>query len=152
MPHLRQDQAEIHVGVAGVVNAAGVNFPSYVWQSLDGGDVQANTLNAHPGGFLNAYSLGGPAKRNDATVKRLYGADPSGRSLHDFVGPLETACGTARMWISYTPLDADGNHNGQTVTLTGTLKQVQHPNWDANTSGAAQLTLVMDCDLNGPIA
>jgi hypothetical protein len=136
MPHLRQDQAQIQAGVSGFA------LPSSSWQSLDGGDVQANTLNVRPGGFLATHSLGGPAKRNDATIKRLYGT-----TLHNNITTLEALCGQARMWISYTPLDADGNVNGQTVTIVGTLKQAQRPTWDANTSSPAILTLVMDCEL-----
>jgi hypothetical protein len=139
MPFLRQDQAEIHAGVNDVP------LPAFVWQSLSGGDVQSNTLNVRPGGFLSTYSLGGPVKRNDATVKRLYGS-----SIHENITALENACGTSRMWISYTPLDADGNPNGTTVTLVGTLKQVQRPTFDAETSGVAVLTLIMDCEYDFP--
>lgn len=140
MPFLRSDEAEIHVGVNGV------DLPSYVWQSLDGGDLQAQTLNTRPGGLMIAVALGGHSSRSDATVKRLYGTE-----LHNEIVNLENATGQARMWISYTPLDADGNHNGKKVTMVGSLKEVQHPTLDANTSSAAQLTLVMSCDATATI-
>jgi hypothetical protein len=140
MPYLRADQAEIHVGVNGI------NFPATRWQALDGGDVQAKSLNTRPGGIMPAVSLGGPTSRTDATVKRLYGTH-----VHAYVVALENVCGQARMWISYTPLDADGNTNGAKITMVGSLKQVNHPSLDANSSSAGVLSLVMDCDVEAHI-
>lgn len=133
---LREDQFLIHAGVAGI------NMPATTsWTSKDGGDVQAQNVNTRPGGMLPALDLGGPANRSDCTVKRQYSVE-----LHPYIPLLERGVGNARMWVSWTPLDANGATNGDTLTLTGVLKEVLVPTVDANTAAAAFLTLIMSCD------
>lgn len=141
MPLLREDQAIILVAVDGVPLP-----PTFSWQSMSGGDIESASLNVRPGGIMSSISLGGPSKRNDVTVRHVYGASNGSDSFHHFLNALDTACGQTRMAVSFTPLDTDGNTQGGTLTYTGTLKSVQHPTWDANSTNAATLTLVMDAD------
>jgi len=135
--YIREDQFMIHAGVNGV------SFPgTFSWQSKEGGDVQSDAVVTHPGGMLGSITLGGPNKRTDATVKRMM-TD----TLMPFIQPLERACGHARMWISWTPMDADGNRiPNSTITLNGILKEVQIPPANANTAAESVLGLVMSCD------
>lgn len=135
--YVREDQFNIQVSIVGVT------FPfTTSWQSMEGGDVEANAVKTHPGGMLGEIALGGPASRGDCTVARLYEED-----LDAFIPTLEGLCGNARMSVSWAALDGDGNPaGGMQHVLTGYLKTVDIPTYDANASAAALLKLVMSCD------
>lgn len=134
--YVREDQFSISVTVVGVT------FPfTTSWQSMEGGDVQSNAVKTHPGGMYGEIALGGPSSRSDCTVKRLYSED-----LDAFVPTLESLVGNARMSVSWTPLNADTTAGGTTHVLTGYLKEVTIPVYDANASAAATIGLVMSCD------
>lgn len=136
MPQLRDDQAAIHVTVTGS------GLDKNVWASMDGGDVEAQDTKTRPGGMGAEKNLGGPPTRSDCTVERQYTNDV----LHPLIPVLEALCGNAAMKVSWTPLDGNGNPNGSTESITGILKGVKKPKWDANAQGASFLTLTMGCD------
>lgn len=151
MPIIREDQAFIAVQVGGVnaLDSEDTTFsqlssavPTSGWTSLEGGDVEAEDVFTRPGRMKPGINLGGPSKRSDATVKVQYST-----TLDPIIQKLEALAGKRSMAVSWTLLDADGNTNGSTNTLTGVLKQVMRPNFDANASGAAFLTLVMACNV-----
>lgn len=133
---VREDQFIIHVGVDGVALPK-----TFSWTSKEGGDVTADSVFTRPGGLMPGIQLGGPGSRSDCTVKRHYTT-----AIDNYVEALEAACGQAAMWVSWTPIDANQNPNGDTHLLTGILKEVQVPNYDANANAAGFLTLVMACD------
>lgn len=137
MPLLRQDQATISV------SGLGVGLP-YVasWAMLEGGDLESEDTKIRPGGMLSQVNLGGPTTRTDATVSRPYSTD-----LHPFMKPLEDRAGNQSMQITWTAMNASKQALGNVVTLTGILKNVTRPTWDANATGAAMLALVMGCDV-----
>lgn len=137
MPTFREDQARIQVSVAGVT------MDSAPWTTFQGGDAEAQNVNTRPGGMQPAIELGGPINRSDVTVERLY-SDVT----HGWYPQLDAVCGKASMWASYTPLDANGNPVGATITYTGILKTVTRPNADANATGAQHLSLVMGANQN----
>lgn len=133
---IREDQFIIHVGVSGV------SFPStFSWTSKEGGDKTSEAVFTRPGGLMPGLQMGGPGSRSDCTVKRQYST-----ALDPWVKPLGDACGNARMYVSWTPIDANQHPNGDTHTLTGVLKEIQTPATDADTAAAGFLTLVMSCD------
>jgi hypothetical protein len=133
---VREDTAIIHVTVTGV------NFPDiFSWTSAEGGAVTSNSTFTRPGGMVPGVQLGGPAERSDLTVKRQYTSD-----LDPYLEALEAAAGSARMSVSWVPLGPDMNYNGNQHHITGILKEVQWPMFDANSNAAAFLTLVMACD------
>lgn len=133
---VREDQFIIHVGVDGV------QLPkTFSWTSKEGGDTTSDSVFSRPGGLQPGIQLGGPASRSDCTVKRHYTT-----SIDQYVEALELACGQAAMWVSWTPIDANQSPNGDTHLLTGILKEVQIPQYDANTNAAGMITLVMACD------
>lgn len=136
--NMREDQFLIAAGVVGV------NLPPvYSWSSLSGGDVEAEDTKARPGGMLPQQSLGGPTTRNDVTVERNYNP-----ALHPYVVQLENVAGRATMWVSYTPLDNNGNPAGGTTVINGTLKGVKAPDRNANsTTTAAYLSLTMSAQV-----
>lgn len=140
--YLRQDQATISVPKLSV----GLPYvPS--WAMLEGGDLESEDTKTRPGGMLAQVNLGGPTTRTDATVSRPYT-----KEIHPFLVPLEKFAGFGRMHITYTILGPNVNTGklttlGPTVTLTGILKNVTRPNWDANATGTAMFSLVMGCDV-----
>lgn len=140
--YLREDQASISVPILPVA------LP-YVksWAQLEGGDVESEDTKTRPGGMVDQVNLGGPRTRTDATVMRPYT-----KELHPFIKPLEDVAGNGKMHITYTILDGTGSKAGPTVTLTGILKNVTRPNWNANGTGVAMLSLVMGCDVAAAIS
>lgn len=142
MPLLRQDQAAISVTVTGVA----LPFIKS-WTMLEGGDVEAEDTKTRPGGMLPQVNLGGPSSRSDCTVTRNYSA-----ALHPYIVQLENVAGRAAMKVAYTILDANGVPSGPTVTMTGILKTVTRPNFDANATGAAFLSLVMGANVASSIS
>jgi|SRR5947209_112366 len=129
---MREDQFLLQCSVAGV------NLPIvYSWAEWEGGDVEGEDQKTRPGGMLPQVNLGGPATRTDVTMRRQYSAQ-----LHPFIVALENVAGKASGTLSYTPLDANGNPNGGTVTITGILKNVVPPPKNANQANPAFLGLV----------
>lgn len=147
MPLLREDQAFIQVQLGGVnkldANDVAVSLPNLPagWTSLEGGDIEAEDVFTRPGGMRPGINLGGPTKRTDCTVQVQYSTD-----FDRIIQTIETLAGNRSMAVSWTPLDADGNVNGNTNTITGVLKNVTRPNFNANASGATFLSLVMACN------
>lgn len=139
---MREDQFLLHAGVTGV------NLPStYSWASMEGGDLEAQNVKTHTGGMLPEQDLGGPSTRTDATMQRNYNA-----ALHAYFVQLENTVGKGGMWMSWTPLDANGNPNGGTVTITGKVKSAKPSGRNANNTGPAYLVVVMSCDVESHIS
>ncbi len=134
---LRSDQALISAGVFDAHGVA-VALPTGSWSIYQGGDIEAEDVFTRPGGMLPGQNLGGPSKRTDITVERQYTT-----ALHAVVQQLESLAGKADAWASYTPLDANGNPNGDTHKISGVLKSVMVPNFDANSANAVFLGLVI---------
>jgi hypothetical protein len=136
MPQLRADQAAIHASVDGS------GLDKNVWTTMDGGDMTATDTKTRPGGMGDEITLGGPRTRSDCTITRQYTTG----MLHGLFPTLERLCGNASMSVSWTPLDGDGNTNGETHGISGKLKEVMRGKFDANASEAVFLTLVMSCN------
>lgn len=133
---VREDQFIIHVGVDGV------QLPTtFSWTSKEGGDITSDSTYSRPGGLQPGIQLGGSSSRSDCTIKRHYTT-----AMDAYVTKLAGVVGNAPMWVSWTPIDGNQNPNGDTHLLTGILKEVQVPQYDANANGAGFLTLVMACD------
>ena len=128
----REDQFLLHAGVNGV------SLPSvYSWSEMDDGGVTAAGVKVWPG-MINQIPLGGPASRADATIKRPYST-----ALAPYMVQLENVVGRAGMWMSWTPLDANGNPDGPTETIGGILIGCPPPARNAAGTNATYLTLVM---------
>lgn len=144
--YLREDQATISVPTLAVALPVVTS-----WATLQGGDLEAEDSKTRPGGMLPQVNLGGPTTRTDATVTRPYT-----KELHPFLVPLEAFCGFSVMHITYTimgPSPTTGKLTtlGPTVTLTGILKTINRPAWDANATGTAMFSLIMGCDVASSI-
>lgn len=146
MPKLRADQAAIYVAV---YDQTGTNvLDTNVWATIEGGDMTATDTKTRPGGMGDEESLGGPRSRSNATLTRQYTNDV----LHPLVPKLEALCGAGAAAISWKPLDADGNPDGDTHGISGILIDVQTTKRDANTSEAMFLTLVFSCNAAPTVA
>ncbi len=141
---LRQDQATISVGLPGIPTLPFVKS----WSKLEGGDLESEDTKTRPGGMVGQVNLGGPTTRSDATVSRPYTLE-----LHRRIVDLENYAGSGEMKINWTTLDSTGSAAGHpTVTIYGILKNVMHPGWDANATGAAEMSLVMGCNVDSSIS
>ena len=137
--YLRQDQASITVDLPGLPSFASTVTPRY-WATLEGGDLESEDTKTRPGGMLPQVNLGGPTTRTDCTVTRPYTAE-----IHPFLTQLEALAGQGIVNVKFTVLQGNATTfpNGTTVTMQGILKNVTRPNFDANASGTAMLSLVI---------
>lgn len=128
-------EAAIHASVDGI------NFPSVQsWSTFQGGDPQGATSQLFPGNVMSAIAQPGPVTLTNVTVTRPYT-----REMHQFVPALRGAINDG-MQASYTPTDADGNPDNVTISITGILKEVQTPSWDAKSGETVYIGLVMECN------
>lgn len=144
MPKLRSDQAAIYVAVFDSTEKNVLD--SNVWASMEGGDGTATDTKTRSGGMGEEESLGGPKSRSNCTTTRQYTNDV----LHPLVPKLDALRGSAAAQVAWKPLDADGNPDGDTHTITGRLIEVQTTKRDANGAEAMFLTLIISCH-GGPI-
>jgi|SRR5581483_9689832 len=142
MPPMRQDQFRLKAAVTGVNPP-----PIKSWQGWSGGDPEAEDTKTRPGAGEQQISLGGPPTRSDVTITRL-----DSTTIHPYKLQWENVVGKASMWASYTPIDANGNPSGATVTLHGLLKGVKYTEKDADAQGKATISLVMSCQSEASIS
>lgn len=131
---MRQDQWQNTVTIDGT--------PWGVWETLGGGDVEADENKYRLGGMGAQRSLGGPAHTNNLTLGRLLDKPdwPGMKKL------MATRVGKADCSVSRQPLDTDGNPFGEPLIYTGKLNAVQPGDTDANGSGAQVWTIVVSAD------
>jgi hypothetical protein len=133
VPYIREDQADIRVSVNGVPYGD-------TWNTYEGGDLEADDAKGRAGGMGKQVSAGGPAARSDVTV---------GIELTDIVAgwhpALEAAVGGGKARVSLHFLGPDRLPNGQTHTVTGTLKAANLPTM-GDGSDIANYQLVVSCD------
>jgi hypothetical protein len=131
---MRQDQWQNTLTIDGV--------PWGVWDTLQGGDVEADEVKYRPGGMANQVSLGGPSHVNNLTLARLLDKPdwPRMKVL------MSRRVGRARTSVSRQPMDVDGNPFGQPLVYTGLLQHVQPGDTDSNASAAQQWTVIVSTD------
>jgi hypothetical protein len=121
---MRQDQWANTVTIDGT--------PMGVWDTLTGGDVEAEETKYKPGGMAPAMSLGGSVNVNNITLGRLLD-----RSDWDFMHNLMASrTGKAEVLVARQPLDADGNPFGRPLSYRGVLLHVEPGDTDSNSSDA----------------
>lgn len=121
---MRQDQWSNTVTIDGT--------PWGVWDTLGGGDVDAEETKYRPGGMGAQVSLGGQKSTGNITLGRLLV-----RSDWAAMKRLMTSrVGRARVTVSRQPLDVDGNPWGDPLVYSGTLQNVTPGDTDSNSSDA----------------
>lgn len=142
MPYMTEASCRILVQVEGVA------LDALPWRTYAGGDVTSATSVTRPAGQEPAIAMPGTKERTNVTVDRMYSSDV----LHPLLDSLEHAANSAKFTVSWTPIDGDGNPNGSTRVQTGILKDVTHPNFDANVGTTVVLTLVAEMNFDAAVA
>lgn len=136
---IREDMASI------TVNVNGIPFGGS-WAEAEGGNLEADDAKARPGGMGREVSAGGPASRDDLTV-RTHMTDV----VATWVPTLESAVGNPglvgapSMLVNIAWMTPNRQPSGSGVTRTGTLKAVNVPDMGTG-ADAGMLELVMSCD------
>jgi hypothetical protein len=131
--YIREDMASISVSVEGVPYGGS-------WAEAEGGNLEADDAKARPGGMGFEVSAGGPASRDDLTV-RTHMTDATAPwipTLEDLVGNGAVRVGIAWMGTNRSPL-------GSGLTKRGTLKAVNVPDMGSG-ADVGMLELVVSCD------
>lgn len=107
------------------------------FDKLSGGNADSDDNKYRPGGTPSQISLGGPTTVDNITVSRIYDLDRD----NPLLGWLYARRGKAKAVVTVQPLDRDFNAFGRPTTYSGTLKAVQHPDVDSESTDAAMLAL-----------
>lgn len=131
MSYIREDQADIRVTLDGVAYGDS-------WKSAEGGNLEADNAKTRPGGMGRQVDLGGPAERDDLTVAiQLTDANTA------WISAFENRVGVGAVKVGITWLGPERTPVGKTHTRVGTLKGVNTPDLDSESSDASLLEIVV---------
>lgn len=133
MAYIREDQADIRVWVDNVPYGDS-------WKEAEGGNLEADDAKARPGGMGREVSAGGPASRDDLTV-RIHNSD----IVALWHARLENRVGAGRVRVGLAWLGPDRVPTGSGITRQGTLKAVNLPDM-GDGSDVGLYELVVSCD------
>lgn len=133
---MRQDQWSNTVTIDG--------NPLGVWDTLSGGDVEAEETKYRPGGMQPQVSLGGTTSVNNVTLSRLLDKE-DWPFMHNL---MASRVGKANVTVSRQPLDINGNPMGRPLVYRGTLQNVNPGDTDSNSSDAQTWTIVVSTEGN----
>lgn len=136
---IREDMADISVSVD--LGATG-NWTPYgdSWNEIEGGNLEADDAKGRAGGMGDEVSAGGPASRDDLTV-RINMSDIVALWHADF----ENATGFGRVKIGLSWLGPNKTPTGSGITRVGTIKAPNLPDMGGG-SDIALYELVVSCD------
>jgi hypothetical protein len=118
------------------------NIPFGVWDKLEGGAVDSEETKYYPGGMRPQVSLGGRKTTDNITVRRLYRLSRD----HDEAKRFVNWVGSANVVVTKQPMDLDGNPYGLPIVYSGTLKRVEFPDHDSESSDAGLISLEVTVD------
>jgi hypothetical protein len=131
--YIREDQADIRVSLNGTPFGDS-------WKEAEGGNLEADSSKARPGGMGREVSAGGPASRDDLTVRT---------NMTDVVATwhpsFEAAVGEGTVIVTLAWLGQNRSPTGATSTRRGTLKAANLPDMGGG-SEVALYEIVVDCD------
>lgn len=131
---MRQDQWNNTVTIDGT--------PLGVWDTLGGGDVDAEETKYRPGGMQPQISLGGANTVSNVSLARLLS-----REDWDFMHNLMARrVGKAKVTVARQPLDVDGNPMGRPLVYTGKLQNVNPGDTDSESSDAQRWEITVSTD------
>lgn len=133
MTLIREDQADISVTVNGTVYGRS-------WNEVEGGNLEADDAKARAGGMGREYSAGGPASRDDLTVR--INMDDQVALWHPV---FENLCGWGRVKVALHWLGPDRVPLGSSTTRVGVLKAPNLPDMGGG-SDVGLYELVVSCD------
>lgn len=133
MAYIREDQADIRVSLNDVPYGDS-------WKECEGGNLEADAAKARPGGMGREVSVGGPASRDDLTVRT---------NMSDVVATwhpaFEAGIGWMPVRVTLAWLNPDRTLTGMTTTRRGTLKAANLPDMGGGAE-IAMYEVVVDCD------
>lgn len=136
---IREDMADISVSVD--LNGTGAWVPyGESWNEAEGGNLEADTAKARGGGMGDETDVGGPASRDDLTV-RINMSDIVALWHVDF----ENGCGVARAKVGLSWLGPNKVPLGTGTTRVGTIKAPNLPDMGGG-SDVAMYELVIGMD------
>jgi hypothetical protein len=130
---IREDMATINVKLNGVPYGD-------TWKEAEGGNLEAEVAKARPGGMGRETSAGGPASRQDLTV-RVNFTDVSAT----WVPPFEDEVGVGDVEVTFGWLNRRRAPLGITTTRKGILQAANVPNVGTG-SDVGLFEIVVDCD------
>jgi hypothetical protein len=138
---IREDQAAITVSLN--ANGDGRTWTPIgptSWVSAEGGVLEADDAKTRAGGMGREVSAGGPASRNDLTVKTQF------TDVLALAHPgIENCIGSGRIKVGLSYLNPDRTPNGQGRTLQGSVKSAAEPDMGTG-SAVGEYTVVVSCD------
>lgn len=132
----REDTYDVTVTVKGA-GAAGGDLSLGTFDTMSGGNVEADDSKYRPGGLAAEISLGGLRTVENVTVGRIYDL----ASDHASIVNLANRVGAAQVIVSKQPLDRSGVKYGSPIVYTGTLVRVGFPDVDSQSSDASMWEL-----------
>lgn len=133
MTYIREDQAFISVSVEGVPYGGS-------WTEAEGGNLEADDAKTRPGGMGREVSAGGPASRDDLTVRI---------QMSDIVATwhphFENVCGWGRVKVGVSWLGPNRVPYGTGITRVGVVKATNLPDMGGG-SDVGLYELVVSCD------
>jgi hypothetical protein len=133
MTYIREDQAFISVSVEGVPYGGS-------WTEAEGGNLEADDAKTRPGGMGREVSAGGPASRDDLTVRI---------QMSDIVAlwhpHFENLTGWGRVKVGLAWLGPNRVPLGTGITRVGTVKAPNLPDMGGG-SDVGMYELVVSCD------
>jgi hypothetical protein len=133
----REDQYNITVSVAYVINGAKQTKDLGTFDSFDGGEVDSEETKFYPGNLGQQISLGGRRTVGNVTVGRLYDLTRD----HVNMGWLMGGVGKADVVVTKTSVNIDGGAITRPLVYSGKLKSVTPPTHDSESSDAAKYEL-----------
>lgn len=133
MTYIREDQAFISVTVEGVPYGGS-------WTEVEGGNLEADDAKVRPGGMGREVSAGGPAARDDLTV-RIHMSDLVALWHPTF----ENVCGYGRVKVAIAWLGPNRVPLGTGITRVGVVKGPNLPDMGGG-SDVGMYELVVSCD------
>jgi hypothetical protein len=121
----RQDTFEMEVFLNG--NSMGI------WDKKTGGELDSEETKYYPGGMADAVSLGGRVTQGNITLQRLYDRVLDHNNMQSWFDQV----GRGGVKVHQHAMDIQGNRYGNAVIWAGTLKRVQAPDVDSESSSAA---------------
>jgi hypothetical protein len=131
--YIREDMATINVKLNSVVYGD-------TWKEAEGGNLEADVAKARPGGMGREVSAGGPASRQDLTV-RVNLTDTTATWL----GAFEHEVGVGDVEVNFHWLNRRGVPLGISTVRRGILQAANLPNIGTG-SDPALLEIVIDCN------
>jgi hypothetical protein len=110
------------------------------WKEAEGGNLEADVAKARPGGMGREVSAGGPASRQDLTV-RVHLTDVTVGWVTDF----ENEVGVGAIEVTLNWLNRRRQPLGTTTVRRGVLQAANVPNVGTG-SDAGLFEIVVDCD------